>query len=413
MHLKKRAKIINDPIYGFIEIESGIINKLLNHPYFQRLRRISQLGLSYLVYPGAQHTRFQHALGCLHLMSKAIQQLLKKGHEISAEEQTAIKIAILLHDIGHGPFSHALERTLVTNISHESLSLVYMSRLNVEFEGKLSLAIQIFQNKYKKKFLHQLVASQLDMDRLDYLKRDSFFTGVTEGNVGVERIISMLDVKNDNLVMEEKGIYSIEKFIIARRLMYWQVYLHKTVIAAENMLIQLLLRAKYLINKSKPIYMTRALKIFLCNDYEIKDFKATNNLLESFSELDDYEIYSCLKYWRKNKDFVLSKLSTDLLNRNILKIRIQKKKFDKRVISKKMEQMMINKKISKTEASYFIFSNKVSNSIYSTDSSNINILFKNGEIKDLSKSSDQFNLEDLSKTINKYFLCSPDEYIIN
>ena len=413
MHSKKRAKIINDPIYGFIEIDAGIINKLVNHPYFQRLRRISQLGLSYLVYPGAQHSRFQHALGCLHLMTKAIQQLIKKGHQISNEEQIAIKIAILLHDIGHGPFSHALERTLVTNISHESLSLIYMHTLNAEFDGKLSLAIQIFQNKYKKKFLHQLVASQLDMDRLDYLKRDSFFTGVTEGNVGVERIISMLDVKDDNLVMEEKGIYSIEKFIIARRLMYWQVYLHKTVIAAENMLIQLLLRAKYLISNSKPIYSTQALRIFLCNNYEVKDFEESNILLQNFSQLDDYEIYSCLKYWSKNKDFVLSKLSTDILNRNILKIRIQKQIFDKNIISNKIEKMMINMNISKDEASYFIFSNKVSNSLYSTNSSNINILFKNGEIKDLSKSSDQFNLEALSKTINKYFLCSPNEYITN
>ena len=413
MHSKKRAKIINDPIYGFIEIEAGIINELVNHPYFQRLRRISQLGLSYLVYPGAQHTRFQHALGCLHLMTKAIQQLIKKGHQISDEEQIAIKIAIILHDIGHGPFSHALERTLVTNISHENLSLIYMHNLNAEFDGKLSLAIKIFQNKYKKKFLHQLVASQLDMDRLDYLKRDSFFTGVTEGNVGVERIISMLDVKNDNLVIEEKGIYSIEKFIIARRLMYWQVYLHKTVISAENMLKQLLLRAKYLINNSKQIYTTKALKIFLCNEYVIEDFVASNNLLENFSQLDDYEIYSCLKYWSKNKDYVLSKLSTDILNRNILKIRIQKKIFDKSVLSNKREKMMINENISKTEASYFIFSNKVSNSIYSTNSNNINILFKNGEIKDLTKSSDQFNLGALSKTINKYFLCSPNEYIIN
>ena len=413
MHSKKRAKIINDPIYGFIEIEAGIINELVNHPYFQRLRRISQLGLSYLVYPGAQHTRFQHALGCLHLMTKAIQQLIKKGHQISDEEQIAIKIAIILHDIGHGPFSHALERTLVTNISHENLSLIYMHSLNAEFDGKLSLAIQIFQNKYKKKFLHQLVASQLDMDRLDYLKRDSFFTGVTEGNVGVERIISMLDVKNDNLVIEEKGIYSIEKFIIARRLMYWQVYLHKTVISAENMLKQLLLRAKYLINNAKQIYTTKALKIFLCNEYVIEDFVASNNLLENFSQLDDYEIYSCLKYWSKNKDYVLSKLSTDILNRNILKIRIQKKIFDKSILSNKREKMMINENISKTEASYFIFSNKVSNSIYSTNSNNINILFKNGEIKDLTKSSDQFNLGALSKTINKYFLCSPNEYIIN
>jgi len=413
MHSKKRAKIINDPIYGFIEIDSGIINKLINHPYFQRLRRISQLGLSYLVYPGAQHTRFQHALGCLHLISKATQQLLKKGHEISQEEQEAIKIAILLHDIGHGPFSHALERTLVTNISHENLSLIYMHNLNEEFNGKLSLAIKIFKNEYKKKFLHQLVSSQLDMDRLDYLKRDSFFTGVTEGNVGVERIISMLDVKNDNLVIEEKGIYSIEKFIISRRFMYWQVYLHKTVISAENMLIQLLNRAKYLTRNSKEIYTSNNLKIFLSNDFKLKDFKRGRNLLNNFSQLDDYEIYSCLKYWSQNKDFVLSKLSTDILNRNILKIKVQKTKFDKNDVKLKLTKMMKDKNISKEEAEHFIFSYKVSNSLYSIGNSNINILFKNGEIKDLSKSSDQFNLEALSKTINKYFLCSPKEYIIN
>jgi|TARA_B110000881_G_scaffold40929_1_gene33386 HD superfamily phosphohydrolase len=413
MHSKKRAKIINDPIYGFIEIESGIINSLINHPYFQRLRRISQLGLSYLVYPGAQHTRFQHALGCLHLVSKATQQLLKKGHKINQEEQEAVKIAILLHDIGHGPFSHALERTLVANISHEELSLIYMHKLNEEFNGKLSLAIKIFKNKYKKKFLHQLVSSQIDMDRLDYLKRDSFFTGVTEGNVGVERIISMLDVKNDNLVIEEKGIYSIEKFIIARRLMYWQVYLHKTVISAENMLIQLLMRAKYLIRNSEKIYISSNLKKFLCNDIKLNDFKEDNKLLNNFSQLDDSEIYSGLKYWSQNKDFVLSKLSNDILNRNILKIKVQKNIFNKKHIKLCITKMMNNEKISKEEAEYFIFSDKVSNSLYSIGNSNINILFKNGEIKDLSKSSDQFNLVALSKTINKYFLCSPKEYIVN
>ena len=413
MHSKKRAKIINDPIYGFIEIESGIINSLINHPYFQRLRRISQLGLSYLVYPGAQHTRFQHALGCLHLVSKATQQLLKKGHKINQEEQEAVKIAILLHDIGHGPFSHALERTLVANISHEELSLIYMHKLNEEFNGKLSLAIKIFKNKYKKKFLHQLVSSQIDMDRLDYLKRDSFFTGVTEGNVGVERIISMLDVKNDNLVIEEKGIYSIEKFIIARRLMYWQVYLHKTVISAENMLIQLLMRAKYLIGNSEKIYISSNLKKFLCNDIKLNDFKEDNKLLNNFSQLDDSEIYSALKYWSQNKDFVLSKLSNDILNRNILKIKVQKNIFNKKHIKLCITKMMNNEKISKEEAEYFIFSDKVSNSLYSIGNSNINILFKNGEIKDLSKSSDQFTLVALSKTINKYFLCSPKEYIVN
>ena len=413
MHSKKRAKIINDPIYGFIEVEKGIINKLINHTYFQRLRRISQLGLSYLVYPGAQHTRFQHALGCLHLASKVIQQLEYKGHKISNEEKEALKIAILLHDIGHGPFSHALERTLVANISHEDMTLIYMHKLNEEYNGKLSLAIKIFKNEYKKKFLHQLVSSQLDMDRLDYLKRDSFFTGVAEGNVGVDRIISMLDIKDDNLVIEEKGIYSIEKFIIARRLMYWQVYLHKTVLSAENMLIQLLNRAKYLVRNSNDIYTPIDLKVFLEQDLSTNDFTTNPELLTNFSRLDDYEIYSCLKYWTLNEDYVLSNLSRKILERKILKIKIQKDKFKKEDIQKRVLAMMKDKNISKDQANYFIFTDKVSNSLYSTDNSNIKILFKNGEIKDLSESSDQFNLKALSKTINKYFLCSPKEYIVN
>jgi uncharacterized protein len=413
MHSKKRAKIINDPIYGFIEIEKGIINELINHNYFQRLRRISQLGLSHLVYPGAQHTRFQHALGCLHLASKVIQQLEYKGHKINNEEKEALKITILLHDIGHGPFSHALERTLVADISHEDMTLIYMHKLNEEYNGKLSLAIKIFNNEYKKKFLHQLVSSQLDMDRLDYLKRDSFFTGVAEGNIGADRIISMLDVKDDNLVIEEKGIYSIEKFIIARRLMYWQVYLHKTVLSAENMLIQLLNRAKYLVRNSHDIYTSVDLRVFLEQDLSTNDFRTNPELLTNFSRLDDYEIYACLKYWTLNKDYVLSNLSRKILERKILKIKIQKDKFKKEDIQKRVLVMMKDKNISKDQANYFIFTNKVSNSLYSTDNSNIKILFKNGEIRDLSESSDQFNLKALSKTINKYFLCSPKEYIVN
>ena len=412
MHSKKRAKIINDPIYGFIEVDKGIINDLINHKYFQRLRRISQLGLSYLVYPGAQHTRFQHAIGSLHLMNKALNQLENKGHKISKQEKEGVKIAILLHDIGHCPFSHALERTIVKDISHEQLTLIYMHKLNEKFNGKLSLAIKIFENKYERKFLNQLVSSQLDMDRLDYLKRDSFFTGVTEGNIGVDRIISMLDIKDDRLVIEEKGIYSIEKFIIARRLMYWQVYLHKTVLSAENMLIQILNRAKYLYENSKKIHLSPDLKRFFKNSFSFDDFIKDDSILENFSRLDDYEIYACLKYWIKNEDFVLSNLSQKILDRDILKIRIQKTKYNKKIISEYRSNMMKKENINLKESKYFIFSDKVSNSLYSIHESNIKILFKDGKIKDLSYSSDQFNLKVLAKTINKYFLCSPSEYIV-
>ena len=412
MHSNERAKIINDPIYGFIDIDKGIINDLINHKYFQRLRRISQLGLSYLVYPGAHHTRFQHAIGCLHLMKKAISQLERKGHKITYEEKEGVQIAILLHDIGHSPFSHALERTLVKNISHEDITLIYMHRLNEIFTGKLSLAIKIFTNNYKKKFLHQLVSSQLDVDRLDYLKRDSFFTGVTEGNVGIDRIINMLEVQNDNLVIEEKGIYSIEKFLLTRRLMYWQVYLHKTVISSEHMLIQLIRRAIYLVKNAKKIFLTPELEYFLKNNFDKRNLKNNNLFIKNFSNLDDHEVFTCLKYWAKNTDYVLSKLSKRLLNRDLLKIRIQKQKFTKKSLDRYKDLMIKKEKINTNEASYFIFTNKVSNSLYSINNSNIKILFKNGEIRDLSQSSEQFINKSLEKTINKHFLCSPEEYII-
>ena len=412
MHTNERAKIINDPIYGFIDIDKGIINDLINHEYFQRLRRISQLGLSYLVYPGAHHTRFQHAIGSLHLMKKAISQLQRKGHQITAEEKEGVQIAILLHDIGHCPFSHALERTLVKNLSHEEITLIYMHKFNEIFAGKLSLAIKIFTNNYKKKFLHQLVSSQLDVDRLDYLKRDSFFTGVTEGNVGIDRIINMLEVKNDNLVIEEKGIYSIEKFLLSRRLMYWQVYLHKTVISSEHMLIQLIKRAIFLVKNSKKLYLTPELEFFLKNDFSKLNSKDKNLFIKNFSNLDDNEIFASLKYWSKNTDYVLSNLAKKLLNRDLLKIKIQKQKFKKKTLEKYQNLMISKEDISYNEAKYFIFSEKVSNSLYSINNSNIKILFKNGEIKDLSNASEQFINKSLEKTINKFFLCSPEEYFV-
>ena len=407
MQETKKNKIVNDPIYGFITLERGIVFDLIEHPFFQRLRRITQLGLSYLVYPGAYHTRFHHALGCMFLMEKAILQIRNKGHEISFEEEEALKIAILLHDIGHGPFSHALENSIANNISHEDLSKLFMEKLNNEFDGKLSLAIQIFNNKHSKKFLHQLVSSQLDMDRLDYLKRDSFFTGVTEGNIGTERIINMLDVVNDHLVIEEKGIYSIEKFLIARRFMYWQVYLHKTVVSAENTLIKILKRAKQLIQNGEDVFSSSSLKIFLKNNYTIDHFKKNDVILEIFSKLDDHDIYSCIKEWSNHDDFILSSLSDRILNRKPLKIKTQNEKFSEDKINELKQKVSEKYNISIEDTNYLVFTGKVSNNAYQYHKTHINILMKNGEIKDITDASDQFNIDALSKTVNKYFLCYP------
>ena len=402
-----KDKIINDPIYGFITIDEGIIKDLIDHKYFQRLRKISQLGLSHLVYPGAHHSRFHHAIGCLHLMNKAISQLRKKGHIITDKEAEGLKIAILLHDIGHGPFSHALENTIIKQLSHEEMSLIYMEDLNIQFTGKLSVAIQIFKDKYSKKFLHQLVSSQLDMDRLDYLKRDSFFSGVTEGNIGTERIINMLDVRNGKLVVEEKGIYSIEKFLFSRRLMYWQVYLHKTVVSAEQMLIKIIERVKFLLKSKNKIFVTPSIKMFLKQDFNKKDFRINSELIHLFSEIDDYDIYTCLKYWKESEDFVLSELAKMILNRNILKIKISKVDFSTNDKDKLIKQFCKLKKCSTKEAKYFIFSDKISNSTYNVQQSNINILMKDEKILDITLASDQFDIKVLNKTINKFFLCYP------
>ena len=405
---RKKDKIINDPIYGFVKLDKGIITDLIDHPYFQRLRKIAQLGLTYLVYPGAHHTRFDHAIGCMHLMNKAINQIRNKGHEITEAEAEALKIAILLHDIGHGPFSHALENSIASNITHEHLSLMFMQKLNDQFNGKLSLAIEIFRNNHHKKFLHQLVSSQLDMDRLDYLKRDSFFTGVTEGNIGTERIINMLDVVNDKLVVEEKGIYSIEKFLIARRLMYWQVYLHKTVVSAESMLIKVLKRAKELLNDGKEVHTSYFLGKFLKNNYTAFDFEKKSKLLDNFAELDDFDIYSSLKYWKNNPDFVLSSLSKMILNRKLLKIKVQNSAFSTSEIAAEIDIAKQHYNITKEEIEYFIFSDKISNNTYNIEKSNINILMKNADVIDITSASGQFNIDALKKTINKYFLCYPN-----
>ncbi len=405
----RKQKIVNDPIYGFVTIPDGIIFQLIEHPYFQRLRRIKQLGLTNLVYPGALHTRFHHVIGAMHLMNQAIDTLRSKGHNISPEEATGVTIAILLHDIGHGPFSHSLEHSIVHDITHEDISGFYMDRLNEHFKGKLSLAIKIFRNEYHKKFLHQLVSSQLDMDRLDYLSRDSFYSGVSEGVISTDRIIKMLNIVNDELVVEEKGIYSIEKFIIARRLMYWQVYLHKTVLSAEHLLINILKRAKELAKQNTELFCTPAFREFLYNRYTKESFIKKPALLDIFAELDDNDIMASVKVWTQHKDRVLSTLCQNLVNRMLYKTKLQNAPFNNQTIEKIKEKVIKKYKLTDKEASYFVFSGAVTNYIYNPDKIRISILFKDGSTADISDSSDQLNLSVLAKNIKKYFLCFPKD----
>lgn len=402
-----KRKIFNDPIYGFVSLPYEIIFDLIEHPFFQRLRRIKQLGLTNLVYPGALHTRFHHAMGAMHLMGQAIEEIRSKGHEITDDEAKAVTIAILLHDIGHGPFSHALEHSIVNNVNHEDISQLFMSRLNEEFKGELTLAIKIFQNKYHKNFLHQLVSSQLDMDRLDYLKRDSFFTGVSEGVISSDRIIKMLNVANDQLAVEAKGIYSIEKFLIARRLMYWQVYLHKTVLSAENLLVNILKRAKELAQKKADLFCTPALKIFLYKQYSKKDFKDDPKLLDAFAILDDYDIMTSIKVWTSHKDPVLSMLCTQLVNRRLLKVEMQNLPFKEAKIRQIKNDVKKRFKVNDKDVNYFVFSGTVANDAYRDDKIGINILFKDGTTADVAKASDQLNIDVLAKTVKKYYLCYP------
>ncbi len=409
MNAPNKLKIFNDPIYGFVSINFEIIFDLIEHPYFQRLRRIKQLGLTNLVYPGALHTRFHHAMGAMHLMSEAIEAIRSKGHEITEEEAKGVTIAILLHDIGHGPFSHALEHSIVNNISHEDISELFMQRLNKEFNGQLQLAITIFQNKYKKKFLHQLVSSQLDMDRLDYLKRDSFFTGVSEGVVSSERIIKMLNVVNDQLAIEAKGIYSIEKFIIARRLMYWQVYLHKAVLSAESLLVQILKRAKKLAERNVVLFCTPALKKFLYNTYDKDQFSTSSELLNLFAQLDDYDIMTSIKVWQEHKDPVLSMLCTQLVNRRLFHVEMQKNPFKEERINEIKKHMQKKLKLSSEDVNYFVFTGNVTNDAYRADKIRINILFKDGNITDIAEASDQLSIAVLARTVKKYYLCYPKE----
>jgi HD superfamily phosphohydrolase len=408
VRLNKR-KIINDPIYGFISIPDEIIFDLIEHRYFQRLRRIKQLGLTNLVYPGALHTRFHHAIGAMHLMGEAIEVLRFKGIEISEEEEQAATIAILLHDIGHGPFSHALENSIVHGVDHEDISELFMDRLNKEFKGKLTLAINIFSDKYKKKFLHQLVSSQLDVDRLDYLKRDSFYTGVSEGVVSSDRIIKMMTVVNNQLVIEAKGIYSIEKFIVARRLMYWQVYLHKTVISAENLLVNILQRAKELAQKNVELFCTPALHEFLYHKHGKQDFINNKTLLNTFAELDDNDVMASIKVWTKHSDLVLARMCESLMNRHLFHIELQNQAFKESVISDFRVKAKKKYKITDKETSYFVCTGAVANDAYRTDKIRINILFKDGSVVDIANASDQLNINVLSNTVKKHFLCYPKE----
>ncbi len=405
METVPKHKIINDPIYGFITVPSALLFDLMEHKYFQRLRRISQMGLSYIVYPGAHHTRFHHALGAMFLMQKAVQVLQSKGVSISEKEAEALFIAILLHDIGHGPFSHAMEKSIVEGVSHEQISLLFMNNLNRRFDNQLTLAIQIFRNEHPKKFLHQLVAGQLDMDRLDYLKRDSFYTGVPEGTVNAQRLITMLNVKNDLLVVEEKGIYSVENFLVARRLMYWQVYLHKTGIVAEQLLVRVLKRAKQLSAQGVHLPASSALKFFLDNKISANDF--SEEVLETFSKLDDYDIISAMKNWTEHNDFVLRNLCKMLLNRDLLKIKVKSRPFSQKAIEEKRAHIMEMFSISEEEASYFAFGGKLENQAYSMEKETINLLKKNGRIIDVAKASDNLNLAALSKSVVKYYVCYP------
>jgi len=405
--ISNKRKIINDPIYGFVTLPDDLIHDLINHPFFQRLRRIKQLGLTNLVYPGALHTRFHHAIGAMHLMTEALQILKSKDVKITEEETLAANIAILLHDIGHGPFSHALEHTIVKGIHHEDISAMLMDELNKVFAGKLSLAIKIFKNEYSKKFLHQLVSSQLDMDRLDYLNRDSFFTGVTEGVVGSDRIIKMLNVKNGELVVEAKGIYSIENFLISRRLMYWQVYLHKTVLSAEKLLVNILKRAKELSLNGGELFATPALSLFLKNNFSKKDFIKQPELLNQFVLLDDYDIMASIKVWASHSDIVLSTLCKNLMDRNLYKIELQNKNFTVLYKTQILERVMKKYKLTKKEADYFVFTESVNNSAYNSSMFKINVLYKNGVLADVAKASDQLNIKMLSKKVTKYFICYP------
>lgn len=406
-----KRKIFNDPVHGFITIPHELIFDIIEHPYFQRLRRIKQLGLSDYVYPGAIHTRFHHALGAFHLMRKALSILKIKGHKITEQEELAASIAILLHDIGHGPFSHTLENVLTDKVHHESISKIYMGQLNREFDGQLDMAIEIFEGRYKKKFLHQLVSSQLDVDRLDYLTRDSFFTGVSEGAIAYERIIEMMNVHKDELVIEQKGIYSIENFIIARRLMYWQVYLHKTVLCVELMVTKAVERARMLLAAGEKLEASPALSYFLNQNISLDDFKKKPGALDQYSNLDDVDLFAAFKYWRYSEDKVLSLLCEAILNRRLFKIEISNEKFSKEKVARLHQKTARKFGLSDADARWLVMADSTSNYAYNPHENRISILTNKGGVLDIAKASDQLNISALTVPVTKHFLFYPKSVI--
>lgn len=399
-----KRKILNDPVYGFITISDPLLHDIIEHPYFQRLRRIKQVGMSHLVYPGANHTRFHHALGAMHLMREAILALRDKGVTITEKEAQGAMVAILLHDIGHGPYSHSLEFSLVKNVTHEHISSLLMEKLNETFDGALSTGLEIFRNEYPKTFLHQLVSSQLDMDRLDYLSRDSFFTGVSEGVVSNQRIIKMLDVVDDRLVVEEKGIYSLEKFIVARRLMYWQVYLHKTVVSAEKLLINILTRAKELTKQGKQIFASPALAFFLKHDYGVEDFKKNLDVIGNFVKLDDYDILGAIKVWAECDDFILADLCQRMINRKLFRVKLSNESFDPNYVESLRKATLEKLKIKPDQLHYYLQVDELENSAYDNESNRILILQKSGETIDLAEASDNRALVAQVKPVKKRVL---------
>ncbi len=403
-----KKKIINDPLYGFIHVKSELIFDIISHPWFQRLRNVKQLGLTDLVYPGAVHTRFQHALGALHLMGRVLDNLRFKGVEISNEEYEAAQLAVLLHDIGHGPFSHALEQSLLAGVKHESISYLLMSALNEEFSGELDLTLRIFRNSYPRKFFFQLVSSQLDIDRLDYLNRDCFFSGVQEGRIGVDRIILMLQVHEDQLVVEEKGIYSVENFLNARRLMYWQVYLHKTTVAAERMLVNLIRRAQALIRAGENVAASDSLKLFLENTYSLENLKVHKAALQAFAKLDDHDIMGAIKFWRHHDDRILSILSEKITNRKLFQIILSHEPINKNVLENIRTSVAQKYQTLRAESSYLYSHGTVTNEAY-TEGEKINILTRSGELLDIAQASDLPNIKALSKIVKKNYLCWPKD----
>ncbi len=407
--ITKHQSIFNDPIYGFITVSSELIFDIIEHPYFQRLRRINQLGLTNLVYSGANHTRFQHSIGAMFLMQEALNVLTQKGHHITDEEREAALIAILLHDIGHGPFSHTLEGKLIPGISHEDITLYFLEELNRKKHGKLTLVKQLFTKQYPKKFLSQLISSQLDVDRLDYLRRDSFYTGVSEGIVNSQRIIKMMNIHDGELVIENKGIYSIEEFILSRRLMYWQVYMHKTVLSAEFLLTKIIQRVKALNTPNLfallPDYFTQTLKLH----QKPQSDSALTQTLKHFALMDDYDIISAIKLWSRCDDYILSNLCKSLINRNLYKIELQNTPFDRHYIQTLEEKIQHDFKASKEDLKYLIFDGEVNNYAYNPQSSDIKIQYKNNEVKDIMEASEHFNTIGITKIVNKYYLCYPKQ----